>query len=213
MMHTIKVATVVLTSSLLAALAAAARPDDEGFTALVKGTDPSQFTLVGFDEETIRISPDGEIRLTGRPNGYFATKRPYKSYVLRFDWMYEPPEGASAREEFKGNSGLLVHIQEPHKVWPKCIEVQLENKDAGRTFAIFGSKFNGTKDADAQRRAIKPVGEWNSEEVRCEGDKITCTINGIEVARGDGAEPVGGTIGWQSEGAPIRFRNLRIKEL
>ncbi len=191
-------------------LAPAAEND---FQPLVHGTDPTQFLLVGIKPETIQIRDDGTIRLTGEPSGYFATKKSYKNYILRFEWMYERPEDLKSDEEFKGNSGLLIHIQEPHKVWPKCVEVQLFNKDAGNTFAINGAKFDGRKDAEAQEKAIKPVGQWNLEEVTCKDGLISCTINGIPVARGVGATPDHGQIGFQSEGAPIQFRGIMIKEL
>jgi hypothetical protein len=77
----------------------------------------------------------------------------------------------------------------------------------------FAGKFQGKKDLAAQRKAIKPVGEWNEEEVTCKDGSIACKINGIEVARGTGADPDRGQIGWQSEGRPIRLRNLMIKKL
>jgi hypothetical protein len=60
---------------------------------------------------------------------------------------------------------------------------------------------------------MKPVGEWNQEEVTCQDGSIVCKLNGIEVCRGTGASPDKGLIGLQSEGAPIRFRNLTIKPL
>jgi len=127
--------------------------------------------------------------------------------------MYERPEELKDDATFNGNSGCLVHIQPPHKVWPQCIEVQLMNRDAGNIFAINGSKFTGKKDADAQKRAIKPVGQWNQETVMSKDGAITCTINGVQVATGTGAAPDHGQIAWQSEGRPIRFRNLMIKTL
>lgn len=195
---------------VLVSLSAAA--DEGGFVPLVKGDDPAQFELVGIKPETIRIA-DGEIHVSGKPNGYFATRDVYRNYVLRFDWMYERPENLASDARFNGNSGLLIHVQKPHKVWPKSIEVQLLNSDAGHIFAIFGSRFEGQKNPEAQRKAIKPVGQWNHEEVTCQDGKVTCTINGIEVDRGQGASPDSGYIGWQSEGGPIRFRNLAIKKL
>jgi hypothetical protein len=187
--------------------------DDQGFVPLVEGTDPGQFELVGFDASTITITPEGEIRLTGKPNGYFATKKPYEDYVLRYEWMYERPSDLSDDSTFRGNSGLLLHIEAPHKVWPKCVEAQLMNRDAGRTFAINGAKFEGKHDPAKQKEAIKPVGEWNLMEVTCRDGAITTKINGTTVAQGTGATPDAGMIGWQSEGAPIRFRGLRIKTL
>jgi hypothetical protein len=186
--------------------------DDAGFKPLVRGSDPAQFELVVITPATLQID-NGQVAVSGMPNGYFATKDSYRNYVLKFDWMYERPESLASEAEFTGNSGLLVHIEPPHKVWPKCIEVQLQNKDAGNIFAIQGAKFQGKKDADAQKKAIKPVGQWNQEEVTCKDGEIVCKINGIEVARGTGATPDHGQIGFQSEGKPIKFRNMMIKPL
>ena len=44
-------------------------------------------------------------------------------------------------------------------------------------------------------------------------EQIVCKVNGVEVAKGTGAAPDHGTIGWQSEGKPIKFRNMMIKPL
>ena len=74
-------------------------------------------------------------------------------------------------------------------------------------------RFDGRKDPAAQAKAIKPVGQWNAEEVTCKEGTIVVTINGLEFARGQGARPDHGPIGWQSEGAPIRFRKLTIRVL
>jgi hypothetical protein len=196
----------------LAAAAAGAGAGDDGFVPLLKGDDPAQFELVGIKPDTLEIA-GGEIRVTGKPNGYFATKDAYRNYVIKFDWMYERPADLTTDAKFDGNSGLLLHMQKPHKVWPQSIEVQLQNSNAGDIFGIFGSKFQGKKDPEAQKKAIKPVGQWNRQEVTCQDGKIACTINGIEVARGQGASPDSGLIGWQSEGGPIRFRNMAIKKL
>lgn len=180
------------------------------FQPLVSGTDASQFTLIGIGPGSLSVN-EGEVRLNGKPDGYFATKRSYKNFVLRFDWMYERPAGLKSDATFTGNSGLLLHIKE-HKIWPESIEVQLMNADAGNTFGIPPARFRGKTDSAAQKKAIKPVGQWNAEEVVCKDGAIAVTINGVEIARGVGAVPDHGTIGWQSEGAPIRFRNLQIKE-
>src|SRR4051812_22393470 len=144
--------------ALLAGVAPGA--DDEGFVPLVRGDDPRQFELVGIGPEAVRIV-EGEVRLSGHPHGYFATRASYRNYVVTFDWAYERPEGLASDAEFRGNSGLLVHIEGPHKVWPRSIEVQLSNADAGHIFPIFGATFRGRKDAEAQDRALAPVGRWN----------------------------------------------------
>jgi hypothetical protein len=195
----------------IALAAACASAQEKGFAKLFNGRNMDDFALVGVTPATFRVA-DGVIACTGQPNGYFATKKDYRNYVLRFDWKYARPQALQSDAAFEGNSGLLIHITGEHKVWPKCIEVQLMNKDAGNIFGL-GSKVSGKKDGPAQARAIKPVGEWNSEEVTCQDGKIAVKINGILVAEGTGADPAEGSIGWQSEGAEIHFRNLQIKEL
>ena len=181
------------------------------FVPIVKGNDISQFELVKLDGDSMTIT-DGEVRLTGTPAGYFATKASYKDYTLVFDWMYERPADLKSDAAFQGNSGCLVHVVPPLKVWPKSIEVQLANADAGHIFAIDG-KFKGKKDAQAQGKAIKPVGQWNHEEVTCKAGAISCKINGVLIDSGTGADPAEGRIAWQSEGGAIRFREIKIRVL
>ena len=59
---------------------------------------------------------------------------------------------------------------------------------------------------------IKPVGAWNLMEVTCMGGTITCKLNGREISKGTGSTVESGPIGWQSEGAPIRFRKIMIRK-
>ncbi|MCS6850002.1 MAG: DUF1080 domain-containing protein [Gemmataceae bacterium] len=189
--------------------------DDDGFTPLFNGKDLTGFKTIlkgdGDPAKTWTVR-DGVIICSGSPAGYFYTDKSYKNYVLRFDWRYARPANLADDKAFKGNSGLLVHIQGEHKVWPRCVEVQGMNADHGRIFAIGGAKGQYTVNKEAQAKAIKPVGEWNTTEVICKDGEITSKVNGIEVSTGKG-ELTEGPIGWQSEGAEIHFRNIRIKEL
>jgi Domain of Unknown Function (DUF1080) len=180
--------------------------------ALLKGTDPAQFELVGLAPDSIAIV-DGEVRLTGKPLGYFATKQEYKDYVLTFEFKYDRPEGLKSDADFRGNSGVLLQITKPHKVWPSCVQVQLAQADPGAIFAMNDSKCEAGSDPLAQKGAIKPVGEWNKLQVTCQAGAIVAVLNGVEVAKGEKADPDHGAIGWQSEGKPIRFREIRIKPL
>jgi hypothetical protein len=182
------------------------------FVPVIKDDDVEALELVGIGPDTLAVSA-GEIRISGKPNGYFATKESYKNYELKFEWMYERPSDLESDAKFRGNSGLLIHIQMPHKVWPKCVEVQLMNASAGVIIPLGGVKCERTRDAAAQKEAIKPVGQWNLEEVTCRGDSIVCKINGREISRGTGCTIDSGPIGWQSEGAPIRLRNVMIRTL
>ncbi|QDV37782.1 3-keto-disaccharide hydrolase [Tautonia plasticadhaerens] len=198
-----------LASALLGAAAVSAAEDA---SPLVRGDDPAQFELVGITPETIRIA-DGEVRLSGTPEGYFATEQEYRDYVLAFEWRYERPESLGSDADFRSNSGLLLHIQGDLRVWPRSVEFQLANHEVGRIDPIDGAEFDGEWDAEAARKATRPVGEWNREEVTSRDGELTCALNGVVVTRGKGALPDRGRIGWQSEGVPIRFREITIKSL
>lgn len=200
---------------LAAALAAftlfgSAPAQDEGFTPLFNGKDFTGWKFViGAKEvadpgKTFTVNAkDGTIVVSGSPNGYFATAKSYKNYVLRFDWQYPKKSG---------NSGLLVHIQGPHKTWPKSVEVQGMHTDHGRIFAIGGAKGKFEVNKEAQKKAIKGVGMWNTTEVICKDGEITSKVNGIEVSKGKG-ELTEGPFGLQSEGVELWFKNIRIKEM
>jgi hypothetical protein len=197
---------LLLAAALLAAEKAAG---DEGFTPLLKGSDLAQFEVVGLDPAAVTLK-DGEVRLAGKPEGYFATRDGYKNYVLRFDWMYENYHAKPS----DGNSGLMLHIHGAPKVWSQSLEVQIWYKDFGSFYTHSGAKFNPkTDDRAARDKVLKPPGEWNHQEVICKDGSVRVSVNGIEYAAGIGANPDHGKIGWMAEGSPIRFRNLRIKQL
>jgi hypothetical protein len=200
-----RIATAIL--AFLPPLAPAMASDD---VPLFGGDIMGSLQLVGIGPDSIKVV-DGEIRLTGKPNGYFATRGSYRNYVLTFDWMYERPDDLISDAHFRGNSGLLLHVQPPHRVWPRCVEVQLQNSSAGDVLPIGGAKCQGRRIAPPQA-AVKPVGQWNHMEVISRDGTLACTINGVEVSEGVGSSVDRGSIGWQSEGSPIRFRNVSIGE-
>jgi hypothetical protein len=190
---------------MLASGAAADTPKDEaGFKQLFNGKDLTGWKLIvggKADPEKTFSVVDGVIDVTGNPNGYFYTDKSYKNYILRFEWRY--PKTA-------GNSGCLIHIQPPQRVWPKCVEAQGLYNDHGHLFAIGGAKGKYTVDKDAQKKALKPHKEWQTTEVISKNGELTTKVNGTEVSTGKG-ELTEGQIGFQSEGVQIQFRNIRIK--
>ena len=83
----------------------------------------------------------------------------------------------------------------------------------------------------AKRGALKPVGEWNYQEVVADGNHIKVTLNGEVIVDGDIAKASqngkatmdhkehpgllnkSGHIGFLGHGSEVSFRNIRIKEL
>ncbi len=193
--------------------------DKDGFTPLFDGT-----SLKGWktmfrekdkgDPKTCITVKDGEIQVAGDPWGYFYTEKSYKNYVIRYSWTYPKDQP----EKTTMNSGLLLHIQEPHTVWPKSVEPQGRYKDHGKIYFPGWSKEDKsaketTFDEEAQKKALKPSHEWNTTEATVRGDgSIAVSINGMPVSTGK-TTLTSGPIGFQSEGARIHFKDIKIKLL
>ncbi|MFO0969727.1 MAG: DUF1080 domain-containing protein [Gemmataceae bacterium] len=201
---------------LLAPLATVHGGDDKGFKPLFNGKDTTGWKFFLADKKadpakTFEVK-DGEIQVTGFPNGYFYTDGSHKNYVLRFSWTY--PKDQPKKTTM--NSGCLLHIQEPHKIWPKSVESQGRYMDHGKFFFIgFGKedKKEDHFDAAAQKKTIKASYEWNTTEITAKGDgSIEVKINGAVVNSGK-SDLTSGPIGFQSEGARIHFKDIMIKEL
>ena len=92
-----------------------------------------------------------------------------------------------------------------------------------------GSVYGILPASEKHKEAMKPVGEWNTEEIMADGDHIRVTLNGVVIVDGnirdavkngtpDHKEHPGlfnkkGHIGFLGHGSPVKFRNIRIKEL
>ncbi|MEM8712577.1 MAG: DUF1080 domain-containing protein [Planctomycetota bacterium] len=74
-----------------------------------------------------------------------------------------------------------------------------------------GSK-TGARSFPTQRRT-RGAGEWNHYYVRAINGEVRLWVNGEEVNGARDCEPRTGYLALEAEGAPIRFRNLRIREL
>jgi hypothetical protein len=196
-------------------VATAAHAGDKGFKPLFNGKDLKgwKFHLSDKKADPMKtfVVKDGQIQVSGFPAGYLYTDKPYSNYVLRYTWRYPKDQP----EKTTMNSGCLVHIQEPHKVWPKSVEPQCRYMDHGKLFFIGlgGTKTEQNFMADAQKKALKESHEWNTTEVTAKADgSIEVRINGQLVTTGK-SELTTGPIGFQSEAARIDFKDIEIKNL
>lgn len=215
------IATLGLITTVLLSNSPTPAADDDGFTALFNGRDFGGWRAKvqggGDPEDTWHIEQE-VIICSGKPNGFGYTERSFKNYVLRYDWRFKRPDNLSDDAAFDGNSGCLVHVQKPDTpavagLWPQSVEIQGMNRDHGKLIFINCKKLEDNYDRAARDRAIKPVGEWNTTEVTCLADgTVIVKLNGTEVARGK-SDLTQGQIAFQSEGAEIHYRNIKIKEL
>jgi len=167
----------------------------------------------GADVKSVWSVDEGILVCKGTPAGYIRTEKEYTNFVLRLEWRFSPVTKKA------GNSGVLLRITGEDKVWPACLEAQLQSGNAGDFWNI-GEYDLASDPARTQGRNIKklrfaenPVGEWNEYEIVVEGGTVTLFINGEEMNRVTGMPEVAGKIGLQSEGAEIHFRNIRLAPL
>lgn len=64
-----------------------------------------------------------------------------------------------------------------------------------------------------RKNLSKGVGEWNHYYIRAINGEVRLWVNGEEVSGGTGCKPAFGFLCLESEGSPVEFRNLRIREL
>lgn len=171
---------------------------------------------------------DGMLFCTGSPTGFLRTDRMYENYVLEFDWKHDAKEG---------NAGLFVcsdPIPSPaQNMFPRAIEVQIMltpdrlDKEGrllytgqGDVFSIWGAKMTPLRPHPAgwertlpSERVTKGAGEWNHYKVTCDRGELTLEINGRAVSGARDVTPRKGYICLESEGSPVWFRNLCVREL
>jgi len=64
-----------------------------------------------------------------------------------------------------------------------------------------------------RKNLSKGHGQWNHYYVRAINGEIRLWVNGEEVSGGNGCDPKTGYLCLESEGAPVEFKNIRIREL
>jgi hypothetical protein len=157
---------------------------------------------------------NGVIHCTGRPAGYARTEKSYYKYKLTVEWRFVKIAPKA------DNGGIFVHIWEPDKVWPRCVEVQGQHGRQGDLRMNGGATCKGhetaaTVNADAQAPSNeKPVGEWNTLEVECKNDNtIKLWTNGKLMNEITECSVSSGAIGIQSEGGEMEVRKIFIEPL
>ena len=152
---------------------------------------------------------NGVIHCTGQPAGYLRTTQVYSNYFLTVVWRFVKVTPKA------DNTGILVHMQLPDKVWPQCVQVQGRHGHQGDLFLMAGaeSKEHRGKDANTPLpmsgdSVENPVGEWNTAETICLNRQITSFINNKLVNETSECTLNAGYIGIQSEGGEIEIRTI-----
>ncbi|GAA0881268.1 hypothetical protein GCM10009119_42380 [Algoriphagus jejuensis] len=192
---------------------------EKGFTPLFNGEN-----LDGWlGNKTAYQAQDGMIVIDpkGTGGGNLLTEKEYGDFILKFEFQLTP--GA--------NNGLGIHAPLEGDAAYVGKEIQILDNDADKYKNLQVYQYHGSVYGviAAKRGFLKPVGEWNQEEVIVNHPKITVILNGETILEGDyleaskngtldhkdhpGLQRSSGHIGFLGHGDVVRFKNIRIKEL
>jgi len=178
---------------------------------------------------------DGMAYCTGQPVGVIRSQKIYQNFELVVEWRHEKPAGNSGVFVWTPESSLkdLPPGRLPHGIEVQILDhgfaEQYEKRTGkkgdwfttnGDVFAVGSSKMtpfppvspNG-KRSFPSKNLTRGAGEWNHYYIRAINGEVRLWVNGEEVSGGTGCEPNSGYVCLESEGSPIQFRNIRIREL
>ncbi|GMW03031.1 MAG: glycosyl hydrolase [Candidatus Hydrogenedentota bacterium] len=193
------------------------------------------FTNVNCDPDTWKWNSDGSISCTGTPVGVIRTKNKVANFELVVNWRHLKSAGNSGvfvwvTEESVAN---LERGKLPHGIEVQILdhgyaaEYEKQTGKKGDWFSTNGDVFpvgvskmtpfpplspNGERSFPSKNLS-KGHGEWNHYYIRAINGEVRLWVNGEEVSGGTGCTPNTGYLALESEGSPIEFRNLRIREL
>jgi len=207
----------------LATAAEAPKPDAEGFVPLFNGTDLSGWVA---RKPGGCVVEDGVIVCkAGLTRNYLFTEKEFSNFIVRFEFKLTP--GA--------NNGFGIRAPLEGTIAYTGIEFQILDNTHPKYAKLKPYQFHGSiyGCVPAKRGFLKPVGEWNREEVTANGTRLTCKLNGTVIVDADiqpildsgktmdgrglkghpGLRRKKGRIAFLGHGDRLEFRNIRIKEL
>lgn len=197
---------------IVAAMAAALSGAEGGrFESLMPKRDISEHWTAEVAPAAIWHIRDGAIYCEGKPDGFLRSKKRYRDFVLRAEWRFEAEGWKGAPEEWP-NAGFFIHALDVVKGWPTSQEVQGHYGEAASLFGVRGGRITGAKRGPIVKDRPK-FGSWEKYEVTSKDGKVTIILNGRLENEGTNAYPAEGSICLQSEGWPVWYRNVEIKEL
>lgn len=190
------------------------KPDAEGFIPIFNGKDLTGWVghLGAYKVE------DG--RLIGGGNLWYKL-REFGDFILRFD--VKLTAGA--------NSGIAIRAPLMSRAAYQGMEIQVLDNTAEKYKKLRPYQYHGSVYGvvPAKRGHLKPVGEWNSEEIIAKGRHIKVVLNGVTIVDADldeatengtadgkshpGLKRDRGYIGIVGHGSHVEFRNIRVKPL
>jgi type 1 glutamine amidotransferase len=183
------------------------RPET-GYTPLFDGSSLDGWQQAGPGSFSVE---DGTLHSHGGMGLLWYADTSFQSYSLKLDWKMAGDD----------NSGVFVGFPPSNDPWSavnKGYEIQIDASDVPEktTGSVYSFQ---SADLAARDAALNPPGEWNTYEIRVEGERLRVWLNGRLINDYTNTDPdrslAQGHIGIQNhgDGDQVSFRNIRIKEL
>ena len=195
------------------------KSDETGFIKLFDGK--SLDGWVG-EKQAYQVE-DGVIACVQGTVGNLLTEKEYADFVIRFE--FQLTAGAN------NGLGIRCPLRATGNLHLDGIELQILDNTAEKYTKLKPYQYHGSVYGiqPAKRDFLKPLGEWNQQEVSVQGRRIKVVLNGGAIVNcdldevtkngtADGAEHPGlkrtsGHIGFLGHGDRVLVRNIRIKNL
>ena len=168
----------------------------------------------------IEVVKDEAIVCRPRKGGTIYTAEEYADFVARVEYRLPPA----------GNNGLAIRY--PGKgdtAYVGMCEIQVLDDTSPQYARLDPRQYCGSAYGmvPAHRGYLRPVGEWNYEEVTVKGSTIKVELNGTLILDTDlskvteylanhphpGKERTSGHFGFAGHNDPVAFRNIQIRDL
>jgi hypothetical protein len=196
---------------------------------------PADFAPVNSAAETWTWQ-DGVLHCTGQPVSVLRTAKQFTNVEVVVEWMHEKPAGNSGVFVWVTPESIEKLTTAGKPGLPNGIEVQILDHGYTELMASKGKPtdwFGTNGDVFPVRVKMTPFpplspdgsrsfprkhlarghGNWNHYYIRAINGEVRLWVNGEEVSGGTGCQPANGFICLESEGSPIQFRKLRVREL
>lgn len=183
-----------LTAAALTALLLIAQPAAAQMT-LFDGSNLEHFNQLGDANWTI----SGDFVEATSGGGHLVSTNSYTDFVLTAEFWVDDP----------ANSGIFIRCQDPQMISPNnCYEINIFDQREDQTY-----RTGGIVNFAAPTAQIDAGGQWNSYEIRAEGNRILVTLNGTVTVDMEDDSFADGPLTLQYGSGIVRFRNVQIQTL
>ncbi|MBL9191102.1 MAG: DUF1080 domain-containing protein [Opitutaceae bacterium] len=195
---------------------------ERGFVELVNGRDLSNWQGA-VDSYEVK---GGAIVCRPGKGGDLLTKEEFGNGVIRVEFRL--PKG--------GNNGIALRTPLGGRSSVDGLEIQVLDSDGYNAAAAAAGKplllpyqYHGSlyHCVGAKHGYLRPVGEWNLQEIELQGQRITVTLNGTKILDVDmdsldrsqiehppkGLDRASGLIGFAGHNDPVEFRSFKVKRM